>query len=170
MPAVLICLSFIGIFLLGGAEWSKTPSAGDTIAIFFEDLIIVLPSPRIVIWNLIKGWIHYFSTIPMSHYSHVVLQSLFCFEKSLATFIIQKRTSSESFGQRSNSSFRTGSIGNEPFFALVAPCAPDFAPPENSDWRNCFIELVFRESGSSPASAIFGYRLRPSIKAQDFWH
>jgi hypothetical protein len=133
IPFVLFYWHLIAFSYWGGSEWPKTPSSGDTIAVFFRFLIIVLPSPPIVNRNFDKSLVCYTPTITKSLDSHVVTQSLFYSAKSLATFIIQKRTSSERLGQRSNSSFRSGSVGNEPFFAMVAPSAPDFAPPENSD-------------------------------------
>lgn len=110
-----------------GAEWSKTPYSGDTIAVFLGILIIVLPSPLIVNGKVDNSLIHYFSTIAKSHDSHLVSESLFYFAKSLATFIIQKRTSSESCGQRPKSSFMSGFEGGIFFCALIAA---DFAAPE----------------------------------------
>jgi hypothetical protein len=127
------CRHLIAFSFWGGSEWPKTPSSGDTIAVFFGNLIIMLPSPPIVNGKFNKSLVHYISTLTESLNSHVVSQSLFYFVKSLATFITQNRTSFESFGQRSISSFKSESVRNGPLFVLVAPSAPDFAPSENSD-------------------------------------
>ena len=111
---------------------------GDTIAVFLGNMIIVLPSPPIVNRKFDKVC---FTIFPQPLTLIIVTKShnlCFYFVEALATFIIQKRTSFQSFGQRSNSSSRSESVGDEPFCVLGAFIAADFATPEGG--YPCFSE------------------------------